>query len=207
VVPPEGYLRGVAELCKKHDMQQQSHAAHLRWNTNSWSFFLYALHKSWLGFFCSFRVYVKQARCLHANMIISDQSHQTLFFSAKLFRVVVSSPLYLTGSNLMVLQYTPSLLSWQTKTLCSAFNQANMGVPMEGMLNFPFPYCTTSSYSFLPFLYPLGHAVAMTALSVLVDERLAEHSMRQGKYFCSAIHKLNSPLVAEVWGRGLLTRW
>ena len=51
---------------------------------------------------------------------------------------------------------------------------------------------------------PLGCAVALTALSVLVDERLAERSMRLGEYFRSSIRAFNSPLVAEVRGRGLL---
>jgi ornithine--oxo-acid transaminase len=67
-------------------------------------------------------------------------------------------------------------------------------------------------YSRLTLLYlifilcsnPLGCAVAMTALSVLVEERLAERSLKLGEYFRSAIRKLNSPLVAEVRGRGLL---
>src|SRR5271155_1714128 len=51
---------------------------------------------------------------------------------------------------------------------------------------------------------PLGCAVAMTALSVLVNERLAERALRLGEYFRSAIRELNNPLVAEVRGRGLL---
>ena len=44
----------------------------------------------------------------------------------------------------------------------------------------------------------------MTALSVLVDERLAERSLRLGEYFRSTVRGFNSPLVAEVRGRGLL---
>ena len=44
----------------------------------------------------------------------------------------------------------------------------------------------------------------MTALSVLVDERLAERAMRLGEYFRSAIREFNCPLVSEVRGRGLL---
>ena len=51
---------------------------------------------------------------------------------------------------------------------------------------------------------PLGCAVALTALSVLVDERLAERSLRLGEYFRSTVCGFNSPLVAEVRGRGLL---
>jgi ornithine--oxo-acid transaminase len=51
---------------------------------------------------------------------------------------------------------------------------------------------------------PLGCAVALTALSVLVDERLAERSLRLGEYFRTTVRGFNSPLVAEVRGRGLL---
>jgi len=51
---------------------------------------------------------------------------------------------------------------------------------------------------------PLGCAVAMTALDVLVDEKLADRAMRLGEYFRTAVRDLNSPLVAEVRGRGLL---
>lgn len=51
---------------------------------------------------------------------------------------------------------------------------------------------------------PLGCAVAMTALRVLVDEKLAQRADVLGKKFRSAIRALNSPLVQTVRGRGLL---
>jgi len=51
---------------------------------------------------------------------------------------------------------------------------------------------------------PLGCAVAMTALDVLIEEKLAERAMRLGEYFRSAVLSLNSPLVECVRGRGLL---
>ncbi|KAK0200714.1 ornithine-oxo-acid aminotransferase [Desarmillaria ectypa] len=51
---------------------------------------------------------------------------------------------------------------------------------------------------------PLGCAVAMTALKVLVEERLAERAMVLGELFRSSVTKLNSPLVQTVRGRGLL---
>ena len=51
---------------------------------------------------------------------------------------------------------------------------------------------------------PLGCAVAMTALDVLVDEKLAERAMHLGEVFRSSVTALNSPLVATVRGRGLL---
>jgi ornithine--oxo-acid transaminase len=51
---------------------------------------------------------------------------------------------------------------------------------------------------------PLGCAVAMTALRVLVDENLAERAEVLGEKFRSAILAINSPLVKGVRGRGLL---
>jgi len=51
---------------------------------------------------------------------------------------------------------------------------------------------------------PLGCAVAMTALRVLVDENLAERAEILGEKFRSAIRAIQSPLVKTVRGRGLL---
>jgi ornithine--oxo-acid transaminase len=51
---------------------------------------------------------------------------------------------------------------------------------------------------------PLGCAVAMTALRVLVDEKLAERADILGEKFRSALRAINSPLVKTVRGRGLL---
>ena len=51
---------------------------------------------------------------------------------------------------------------------------------------------------------PLGCAVAITALDVLVDEKLAERANELGIKFRKAVRDLNSPLVQEVRGRGLL---
>ncbi|EIN05180.1 ornithine aminotransferase [Punctularia strigosozonata HHB-11173 SS5] len=50
---------------------------------------------------------------------------------------------------------------------------------------------------------PLGCAVAMTALRVLVDEDLAARAQRLGELFRSEVRKIASPLVKEVRGRGL----
>lgn len=44
----------------------------------------------------------------------------------------------------------------------------------------------------------------MTALQVLVDEKLADRALALGEVFRSGILGLNSPLVAEVRGKGLL---
>ncbi|KAJ3819895.1 ornithine aminotransferase [Lentinula raphanica] len=51
---------------------------------------------------------------------------------------------------------------------------------------------------------PLGCAVAMTALKVLVEENLASRAMTLGELFRSSVSALNSPLVQTVRGRGLL---
>jgi hypothetical protein len=51
---------------------------------------------------------------------------------------------------------------------------------------------------------PLGCAVAITALRVLVDENLAERAEVLGEKFRSALRAINSPLVKAVRGRGLL---
>ncbi|KAI0000781.1 pyridoxal phosphate-dependent transferase [Russula compacta] len=50
---------------------------------------------------------------------------------------------------------------------------------------------------------PLGCAVAMTALDVLIEERLAERAQRLGEQFRSGVRGFRSPLVKEVRGRGL----
>lgn len=50
---------------------------------------------------------------------------------------------------------------------------------------------------------PLGCAVAMTALDVLINDNLAERSLKLGERFREGIRAMNSPLVKEVRGRGL----
>lgn len=51
---------------------------------------------------------------------------------------------------------------------------------------------------------PLGCAVATAALDVLINEGLAERAEELGEKFRSGIRELNSPMVKEVRGRGLL---
>ncbi|KAI0062984.1 ornithine-oxo-acid aminotransferase [Artomyces pyxidatus] len=51
---------------------------------------------------------------------------------------------------------------------------------------------------------PLGCAVAITALDVLLEERLAERAAVLGETFRTAVRAINSPLVKTVRGRGLL---
>ena len=51
---------------------------------------------------------------------------------------------------------------------------------------------------------PLGAAVAMASLDVIVRERLAERAAELGEWFIGELKALNSPHVLEVRGRGLL---
>ena len=50
---------------------------------------------------------------------------------------------------------------------------------------------------------PLGAAVGLEALNILVDENLVGRSRTMGDYLLAELRKLSSPLVADVRGRGL----
>jgi len=50
---------------------------------------------------------------------------------------------------------------------------------------------------------PVAAAVGKAALEVLLDENLAEKSATLGKYFMDELHKINSPYVKEIRGKGL----
>ncbi|KPJ61013.1 MAG: ornithine--oxo-acid aminotransferase [Latescibacteria bacterium DG_63] len=51
---------------------------------------------------------------------------------------------------------------------------------------------------------PLGCAVGMASLNVIVDEKLPEKAAEQGGYFKERLRAMKSPHVKEVRGRGLL---
>ncbi len=51
---------------------------------------------------------------------------------------------------------------------------------------------------------PLGAAVAMAALDVLVEENLPERARELGNYFMDRLRQIPSPYVKEVRGKGLL---
>ncbi|HUC91061.1 MAG TPA: ornithine--oxo-acid transaminase [Paenibacillus sp.] len=50
---------------------------------------------------------------------------------------------------------------------------------------------------------PLGCAVAIAAMQVMEDERLAERSLRLGAYFIEKLRQLRHPEVRDIRGRGL----
>ena len=51
---------------------------------------------------------------------------------------------------------------------------------------------------------PLGCSVATAALKVLVEEKLADRAERLGKVFRDGVRAIQSPLIQEVRGMGLL---
>ena len=50
---------------------------------------------------------------------------------------------------------------------------------------------------------PLGAAVGLEALNILVDERLPERSAEMGAYLKQELEAIDSPMIAEIRGRGL----
>jgi ornithine--oxo-acid transaminase len=50
---------------------------------------------------------------------------------------------------------------------------------------------------------PLGCAVAVAALDVLVEERLVERSLELGNYFIEKLKEIQNPQIKEIRGRGL----
>jgi ornithine--oxo-acid transaminase len=51
---------------------------------------------------------------------------------------------------------------------------------------------------------PLGAAVGLAALDVIVDERLPERAAELGDWFMGELRAIDAPVVAEVRGRGLM---
>ncbi|KAJ3510582.1 hypothetical protein NLJ89_g4589 [Agrocybe chaxingu] len=139
VVPPEGYLKGVADLCKKHNV-----------------------------------------------LLICDEIQTGLCRTGKMLATEyegIRPDLVLLGKALSGGVYPVSaVLADKDVMLC--IQPGEHGSTYGGN--------------------PLGCAVAMTALNVLVDENLAERAYKLGEIFRTAVRSLNSPLVAEVRGRGLL---
>lgn len=50
---------------------------------------------------------------------------------------------------------------------------------------------------------PMACAVSIASLDVLVDEKLAERSLKLGEFFMSKLREIKNPIIKEVRGRGL----
>lgn len=51
---------------------------------------------------------------------------------------------------------------------------------------------------------PLGCAIAIASLDVLIDEKLPENAKAMGEYFVDGLNKLKSPIIKEIRSRGLM---
>jgi ornithine--oxo-acid transaminase len=51
---------------------------------------------------------------------------------------------------------------------------------------------------------PLACAVARAALRVLVEEGMIENAAKMGEYLIASLRAINSPIVKEIRGRGLM---
>lgn len=50
---------------------------------------------------------------------------------------------------------------------------------------------------------PLACAVSIASIDVILDEHLSAKSLELGNYFMNKLHKINSPLIKEIRGKGL----
>ncbi|MFB6467563.1 ornithine--oxo-acid transaminase [Cytobacillus sp. Hz8] len=50
---------------------------------------------------------------------------------------------------------------------------------------------------------PMACAVSIASLDVLIEEKLAERSLRLGEYFLSKLEEIENPIIKEVRGKGL----
>ncbi len=51
---------------------------------------------------------------------------------------------------------------------------------------------------------PLGAAVAIAAIDVIIEEKLPENAQKMGEYFREQLKKIDSPVIKEVRGKGLM---
>ncbi|KAH9476926.1 ornithine aminotransferase [Psilocybe cubensis] len=139
VVPPEGYLKGVAELCKRHNVL----------------------------LICD---EIQTGLCRTGKMLASE--YEGIRPDVVLLGKALSGGVYPVSAVLA------------DKEIMLCIQPGEHGSTYGGN--------------------PLGCAVAMTALDVLVEEGLAARAFTLGEYFRKAVRDLKSPLVKEVRGRGLL---
>jgi len=138
VMPPEGYLKAAAELCRKHNV-----------------------------------------------LLIADEIQTGLGRTGKLLAVehenVVPDGLILgkaLGGGIL-----PVSMFLATREVMSVFQPGDHGSTFGGN--------------------PLGAAVGLEALNILVEEKLAERSAEMGAYLMGELRDIDSPLISEIRGKGL----
>ena len=138
VMPPEGYLKAAAELCRKHNV-----------------------------------------------LLIADEIQTGLGRTGKLLAVehenIVPDGLILgkaLGGGIL-----PVSMFLATREVMSVFQPGDHGSTFGGN--------------------PLGAAVGLEALNILVEDKLAERSAEMGAYLMRELENIDSPLVSEIRGKGL----
>ena len=138
IVPPEGYLRAAAELCKKHDV-------------------LLIADEIQTGLGRTGKLLACQHEGVHPDGLILGKA---------------------LGGGIL-----PVSLFLARRDVMNVFTPGDHGSTFGGN--------------------PLGAAVGLEALNVLVEEKLAEKSAAMGDYLIGELRKIKSPLITEVRGRGL----
>ncbi|MBA7612130.1 Ornithine aminotransferase [subsurface metagenome] len=139
VVPPEGYLKEAAELCKKHNV-----------------------------------------------LFIADEIQTGLGRTGKMFcceHENVVPDIYILGKALGGGFYPVSALICNDDIM-QVFTPGDHGSTFGGN--------------------PLGSAVGLAALDVLIEEKLPERTAELGSYFMDELRKIDSPHVDHVRGKGLM---
>jgi len=139
IVPPEGYLKAVAALCKKHNV-----------------------------------------------LLICDEIQTGLGRTGKLlaFQHEGMKPDAVLLGKALGGGLLPVSLFLSRKEVMDVFTPGDHGSTFGGN--------------------PLASVVAKAALDVLVEEKLSERAAQLGEYFQNALRKIDSPLITDVRGKGLL---
>jgi ornithine--oxo-acid transaminase len=138
IIPPEGYLRSVAELCRKHNV-------------------LFIVDEIQTGLGRTGRLLA----CQH-----EDVQPDGLILGKALGGGILPVSMFLARRDVM-----------------EVFTPGDHGSTFGGN--------------------PLGAAVGLEALNILLDDQLADKSARMGTYLLEELREIDSPVIREVRGRGL----
>jgi ornithine--oxo-acid transaminase len=139
IVPPEGYLRRVAEICKRHNV-------------------LFINDEIQTGLGRSGKLFVQDYEGVRGDILILGKALSGGFYPVS--AILADDP------------------------IMGVFQPGDHGSTFGGN--------------------PLAAAVARAALSVIVEENLPQNAAVMGAYFKEQLEEINSPLIKEVRGRGLL---
>jgi ornithine--oxo-acid transaminase len=134
--------------------------------------------------------YLKECREItkkHNVLLITDEIQTGLGRTGKLFCFEhdgIRPDIVTIGKALGGGFYPVSAVLASSKLMDAAFQPGNHGSTFGGN--------------------PLGAAVASAAMDVIIDEELVKRSEEMGAYFREKLQEMNSPLVQEIRGKGLL---